>query len=155
METSPTKYERAVERGLTSKHTTEIVWEPDLDADLERTGILSVVNDELADIEIDGGWSDIGIGAYEFWGFRGHDSRMAVEVEDVPIVVLRLKGLDHVVPVPTKTLTLSYGGGGCDGEHPGRCRAACAEWEASIEWKVVHQELRGTDLYLVVEGAQT
>jgi hypothetical protein len=136
------------------KKLPEIEWEKEWDEGLNGQAVLDILNDTLADEEIEGGWTDVGIGAYEYWGFRGTDSRMAVEVSDIPRVIIRLKGRDHVVPLPDKKLKMSYSGGGCDGEHSGRCRGPCAEWDATIEWEVVHQELRGTDLYVVCEGEQ-
>ena len=146
------RYQRDVERALTAKDTKEVVWEKEWDEGLDGSAVGDIVHDELCDAEVEGGWTDVGIGAYEYWGARGYDSRMAVEVSDVPTVVVRLKGRDHVVPLPDKPIKVTYSGGGCDGEHPGRCRSACAEWDATVEWKVVHQELRGTDLYLVCKG---
>lgn len=148
------RWKERVERAVSWKHTPEIVWEREWDQDLTPQGMSDILNDTLADEEIEGRIEDVGIGAYEYWGARGFDSRLAHTAE-ATTVVIRLKGVDHEVPLSEDPIKLSYSGGGCDGEHPGRCRACCAEWEVDFAWKAVYQELRGSDLYVVCEGDQS
>lgn len=147
------RWRQRVERAVGHKHTPEIEWEREWDQDLTPEATALILNDTLADEEIEGRIEDVGIGAYEYWGFRGVDSRIAHTAE-ATTVVIRLKGVDHEVPLFDEPIKLNYSGGGCDGEHPGRCRACCAEWEVAFAWKAVFQELRGSDLYVVCEGEQ-
>jgi hypothetical protein len=37
------------------------------------------------DAEVEGNWTDNGIGAYEFWGAKGNDSKIEFEIENVTI----------------------------------------------------------------------
>lgn len=41
------------------------------------------VDIDLVDVGYDGHWEDFGIGAYEYWGFKGVDRQMGFVVDDV------------------------------------------------------------------------
>lgn len=66
---------------------------------------------------------DNGIGAYEFWGQRGVDHRWEPEIETGSVWV---QFPANMAIIPTKVKG-TYEGGGCDGEHRGRCTRQCAE----------------------------
>lgn len=148
-----TENKRAVERAATTlKGRSTIQWEREWDEGLDADAMGDLLWDTLKSGSPSGSLMDHGIGAYEFWGARGYDSQYGYEIEDASTVIC-LKGIGHEVPLPEK-IVIGYEGGGCDGEHGGRCRAYCHEWEVDVAWTGVYQELRGEDLYIVLDGTQ-
>jgi len=123
-------------------------------AELEEYGEDAVI-DALLSAEPHARLEDHGIGSYEFWGFVGCDTRIVAVAEPDPFVV-RFVGLaarpDLGASFPP--MRVSYTSGGCDGEHPGRCRPCCAEIEVAVIWKESHRETRGDDVFVVFEGEQ-
>lgn len=147
------RFRKIFDKAAESKKTPELEWESDWDAHLDADEMAAILHDTLKDEDPKGGgWQDHGIGAYEYQGARGVDVRIAYTIEDACCVV-RVKGIGYVPPLASKT-AMSYSGGGCDGDHGGRCGGSCGEWEAEIEWTAEYQELRGTDLYIWFEGEQ-
>jgi hypothetical protein len=74
-------------------------------------------------------WEDVGIGSYEFWGARGNDVRWVRELEDDTMSIRINDYSDDMLPYSVK---VNVSGGGCDGEHGGRCNGNCAEWEMGV-----------------------
>lgn len=132
-----------VEKAAASTRTDFIEWSDTWRDELE---------DVLADADVLGSWEDHGIGSYEYWGAHGVHHDFGYTIEGA-LAVVKFKGVDFTLSFPNAIKT-SHSGGGCDGEHRGRCRAACAEWEADVSWKSVYQKVVGGDLYVVFEGDQ-
>jgi len=84
---------------------------------------------------------DQGVGAYEFWGARGTDVQWVAFLEgdrEVSFDVTELgMGEDSFIQVQGKR-SLTFGG--CDGEHSGRCKRHCVEWEAEYVYRLVKVE---------------
>jgi hypothetical protein len=122
--------------------------------DLEEYGE-DAVQGALYAAEPNARMEDQGIGAYEYWGFKGRDVRMVAVAEPDPFVV-RFPGLAVRPDLagPWEPMRVTYTRGGCDGEHSGRCRPCCAEIEVAVVWTESHREVRGDDVYVVFEGEQ-
>jgi len=113
-----------------------------------------IVHDALFSAEPNAHLEDQGIGSYEYWGFKGCDTRIVAVAEPDPFVV-QFVGLAGRPELGTfAPMRVSYTRGGCDGEHPGRCRPCCAEIEVAVKWTESHREVRGDDVFVVFEGEQ-
>lgn len=69
-----------------------------------------------------------GIGSYEYWGNKETDNSYSAELQESEITVALEDSL--ILPISG---TASKTVGGCDGEHPGRCKPSCTEYEVTIE----------------------
>lgn len=146
----------AVRRAPTLAKAKEIV-----QRDLEQATVVYTLDEDdlhdrlcdlLAEVDIEGGWTDVGIGSYEYWGFRGYDSRLAVEIDaaDTEIRVLEAPS-DATLP---ETIKVTYSGGGCDGEHSGRCKPCCTPWEAEVAWHLSERQVRDGVLWVTYQPEQ-
>ncbi len=107
------------------------------------------IYDELAKWA-NAGWSDQGFGRYEYWGATGYHTDWHVDAEDA-YVDLTIKGAPQNVVLPE--IPVRHDGGGCDGEHNGRCKALCWEWELDLLWKPkIIKRLDNGTLEVVYEG---
>ena len=124
-------------------------------ADLDEYGE-EIVADVLSEADPGARLEDVGIGAYEYWGFSGRDTRIAAVAEPVPVTV-RVAGLAErpdLAECLAQPVYVTYRSGGCDGDHSGRCRPCCAETEVTVAWRAAKRETRGSDVFVVFEGEQ-
>jgi hypothetical protein len=128
-------------------HPPTVVYSADEDELHDRLSEL------LADVDVDGGWVDNGIGPYEYWGDRGvhHDWGVELDIESIDVRILEAPS-DAVMP---EELRLSYSGGGCDGEHRGRCKPCCREWEVDVVWCPAARNVREGVLWITFEPEQS
>jgi hypothetical protein len=77
--------------------------------------------------------TDFGIGAYEYWGAKGFDSQIGVEI-DTDSVSVDVTGLDVIVPNEFK-LTLTLGGGGDPEGCLERGRTNCGGCKSCTEYE--------------------
>lgn len=78
---------------------------------------------------------DNGIGAYEYWGSKGVDHRWEPELDTMTVQVVFKNA--ECIPVMGKS---TKNGGGCDGEHSGRCCASCSEYE--VEYQIELESIK-------------
>lgn len=114
---------------------------------------------ELAtDVKVEVSIVDNGIGHYEYWGAPGFDSRPEAELQNDPSFQVCFSG-----PLPPEddredampSVHTSVTRGGCDGEHSGKCRESCKEYELDLYWRpsILESDEEGTLVEYTAETA--
>jgi hypothetical protein len=108
------------------------------------------LHDLLSDADVDVYWDNDGIGSYEYWGAVGYDHGTDYATVDGGREVIGL--VEGPADAELPTIETTTGGGGCDGEHRGRCRKACNEWSLDVRWVPGYREVRDGVLWVVYDA---
>jgi len=136
----PTKFEHVLK---------EIDWQSD-DLDDQLDDAIYTV---LMSLKLNGGWTDNGIGQYEYWGAVGTHHDWCVEVEDAHTTILLKDFPELDIDDLVSYFYVVYSGGGCDEEHGGRCRRSCQEWDVSLKWDIEKHERVPEGLVVYLDGS--
>jgi hypothetical protein len=122
--------------------------EVDWDEELLEEDLVELIADVISETaQLDVRWVDEGIGGYEYWGARGVDVNWCTEVDEDSHAIIAIPGAPANLPLPEVQTVES--GGGCDGDHNGRCRACCQPWHVDITWKPDHHERHDGTLFVL------
>lgn len=140
---APTKL---IDQAVRIKNVAEV--EIDWDDELLEDDLADLIADAIQDVaEITGRWVDEGIGPYEYGSISSVHHDWCIEIDEESHAVVAIPGAPADLALPELQTTES--GGGCDGEHYGRCRRCCESWSIEVKWTPGHHEVRDGTLFAV------